>query len=122
MRFTLCSFCRYIKFCARNTFLFIFLLLSFNALSNDSASVKFIFKTQLDLSKFSIILNDGINEHKIDSKKNEWSGRLYAPFGYISLIYKNSDTTNIEKKVFFRKGYSKLFIASSPNTNEYYLI
>lgn len=86
------------------------------------ASVKFFFKPQLDLSKFSITLNDGINEHKIDPKVNVWSGELYAPFGYILIMYSNNDTISIQKKVFFRVGYSKLLIASSPNTNEYYII
>jgi thiol-disulfide isomerase/thioredoxin len=108
--------------CRLLTLFALFLLISPASQANDSASVKFIFETQLDLSKFSITLNDGIYEHKIDPKKKEWRGGLHAPFGYISLNYPNSDTTYIEKKLFFRKGYSKLFIASSPNANEYYFI
>lgn len=98
----------------------LFLFISIPGFASDSAHIRFIFASPLNAGKFQIIINDGINEHKIDTQ--DWKGELFSPFGHALIMYPNSDTTNIPKRLFFKKGASKVYVISSPDKDEYYTI
>jgi thiol-disulfide isomerase/thioredoxin len=91
--------------------------------ANDSSYVKFILDNSLPVDKFHITVNDGINEHKIDPQnKPYWHGALFAPFGYVLIGYKNSDTSSVITKVFFKKGKSEISLVVSSIPDRYYML
>jgi thiol-disulfide isomerase/thioredoxin len=101
----------------------LFLILSFAAVANDSAYVRFVFSAPLNAQNFFITLHDGISEHKIDAQNvRYWQGELFSPFGHITIRYNNSDTTSIIKEAFFKKGDVKVYLTQLPDANEYYAI
>lgn len=99
------------------------LLFCIPAFANDSSHIKFIFDRSLPVARFHITIYDGINEHKIEPQNTpSWNGELFAPFGFVMIGYKNSDTSSIVTKVFFKKGRSKVSLASSPVPGQFYSI
>jgi hypothetical protein len=100
------------KFYPGNILVLLFLLIGLSASANDTAYVKFTFAAPLNSKVFFIILQDGINEYKIDPQNTQsWRGELFSPFGYILTGYHNSDTTAIIRKAFFKKGNPEGFQA-----------
>ncbi|WP_346318547.1 TlpA disulfide reductase family protein [Chitinophaga sp. YIM B06452] len=106
-----------------NTLAVILLLFGIPALANDSSYIRFIFDSSLTAAKFQVTIYDGINEHKIDLQNTQsWNGELFSPFGFIILGYKNSDTSSVITKVFFKKGRSEVSLASSSIPGQFYAL
>ncbi|MBS0030820.1 TlpA family protein disulfide reductase [Chitinophaga sp. 22321] len=100
----------------------LFLLVSLSAAANDSVYIKFAFTAPLKSNGFSITVHDGILEHKINPDTLSWRGELFAPFGYIAIGYKTSDTSSIMRYAFFRKGSTEVHLSPLSDIKEYYTI
>lgn len=88
-----------------------------------SSCIKFITDTSLDRAKFAVVVYDGIGQHDIALQdKDSWCGELYAPLGYLAFLFKDSDSTYLEKKVFFKSGNSRVCLAGSRDSSGYYEI
>ena len=91
------------------------------AFAIDSSYIKFNFDSSLNAGKFHVTIYDGINEHKIEPQNTpSWHGELFAPFGLIMIGYRNSDTSSVITKVFFKKGRSEVSLAASPVADQFY--
>ncbi|WP_423737272.1 TlpA family protein disulfide reductase [Chitinophaga caseinilytica] len=107
----------------RLTLSLILLLIGFTASANDSAYVDIRFTSPLSTDKFTITLHDGINEHKLKIPGQlTWKGELFSPYGFIQIDYKNSDTSNIFKRIFFPKGRATVVLTSEPDPGKYFSV
>ncbi|MGJ7029583.1 TlpA family protein disulfide reductase [Niabella hirudinis] len=105
------------------TLISLLVFVSLFAYSADSSYIRFVFSKNLNVDKFSLTLNDGINEHKINLQStSSWSGILLALYGYVSIEYKKNDTMFVTKNVFFKKGYSELYLNALPDSIKSYAI
>ena len=91
--------------------------------SNDSAFITFEFSASLNLKRFNIRLSDGINDYSILPATDKfWGGALFAPYGVINIGYRDSDTSMVETRFFFKKGTVKLHIVPLHESKKYYAI
>lgn len=106
-----------------NIFTLLLLIVSISVSAADSTSIRFNFSPPLRSNEFTVTVYDGINEHTIDVvHRPYWRGKLNAPYGFISVSYKNSDTTYLESKVFFDKGEVPINVIPSADSLKYFTI
>lgn len=55
-------------------------------------------------------------------ERKYWSGRLYAPFAYLEVMYSNSDSTYLFKQCFFKEKDCCINIIKSADENDYFSI
>ncbi len=93
----------------KNIIAAVLIALSNFSLANDSAFIKLDFAPSLNLDKFEVIVNDGVNRFSFKPKeRNYWSGQLYAPFAYLEVMYVNSDSTYFLSNAFLRQKIATL--------------
>ncbi|NLU95968.1 TlpA family protein disulfide reductase [Chitinophaga sp. Ak27] len=106
-----------------NLTLLLLLMAGISASATDSTYIRFDFSPPLSSDKFTVTLHDGMNEHTIDVVHHPyWSGILNAPYGFILVSYKNSDTTYLQSKVFFDKGEVPIHVIPVADTVKYFTI
>ncbi|TWF42317.1 thiol-disulfide isomerase/thioredoxin [Chitinophaga polysaccharea] len=99
------------------------LIAGISASAADSAYIRFNFSPPLRGNEFTVTVHDGISEHTIDAVHHPyWAGILNAPYGFISVIYKNSDTTYLQSRVFFDKGELPINVIPSTDSLKYFTI
>ncbi|WP_162817782.1 TlpA disulfide reductase family protein [Niabella yanshanensis] len=77
----------------------------------------------MNLDKFEVIVNDGINRFSFTPKERKyWRGKLYAPFAYLEVMYSNNDSTYLFKQCFFKEKDCYINIIKSVDENEYFSI
>ncbi len=104
-------------------FLVLLVLIGFYSFAADSSYIKINFDTSLSLDRFSVMINDGINEDLLKLETNSfWEGELFCPFGYLLIRYDINDTAYATKKFFFEKGKLNLDVIPSKNKNEFFFV
>lgn len=111
------------KFNLGTIFTLLLLIPGISASAADSTHIRFDFASPLRSNEFTVTVHDGITEHTVDVVHHPyWSGILNAPYGFISVNYKNSDTTYLLSKVFFDKGNVAIHVIPVADTLKYFTI
>jgi thiol-disulfide isomerase/thioredoxin len=91
-------------------------IFSFNVYAIDTAEVRIIIDAKLNTQKLSVSLNDGITAHDLQLRDNtSWKGPLYSDLGYLIIYYAQSDSTSSSRRLFFKKGGSKIYLSLPDN-------